>query len=767
MKYRKIPGKEIKKIGTLVNRERPTITIITPFYNGEKTLMQTANSIFSQTYPYFEWIIIDDGSTSKDSKKALDDLSKLDKRVKVLHKENGGPSQARDYGIKHSSSDSKYIYFIDCDDLIESNMLEMMYFALETHPNASFVYPSIVNFGAHKYYWEPYFTLEEELVNNILCINTMIRKSDLLEVGCFGIKEKAMYEDWNLWLKLLAKGKIPIRINPQSFWYRTSNTGELSRSKNNHDKAMALINKTAKTVKKDVEVIQYPRMSTDEVTNNIENLILPKYEVENSVLFIIKNTLATKENIAVYELIKRLRKMNYHVSLVSTNPSFCDMKQDLEEVANEFFDLSNFLDYKDYPLFVNYLINSRNTQNVFVIDESFGYALMPTIKENNNKVKIHTFIESANNIREDFANYIDFAYTSLEDLLEKMKSVFTKVNFVSKGEVKNKNSKKQDRAKLKEKYEIAKEKIVISFIDNFSYETRPQVFLKIVEKLASNDKLYFIMSGEGQMEKDVKEKIEANNLEKKVLLLEEQDDYKELIELSDLIVKCASKEGNTFIDYQALSLKTPVISVDVGNEKDYLYEKAAEIVTYMDSKNEEEYSIYADKFIEKINKVLDNLTTYQEKASEFATTNEAYYDNYLEKIIASINEEVKPKDKVFKANIIYSYYTIQLKENFRNTYMTYYKDMHGIKPREEIDYSKFAIMKRRLRGYGIKNNIENEMHFIFLKLGFFAKTIKGLVMFIKNLVISVIYLLPIIFMFIVCLMKIVKRKVALLIKKVN
>ena len=51
--------------------------------------MQTANSIFSQTYPYFEWIIIDDGSTSKDSKRALDDLSKLDKRVKVLHKENG------------------------------------------------------------------------------------------------------------------------------------------------------------------------------------------------------------------------------------------------------------------------------------------------------------------------------------------------------------------------------------------------------------------------------------------------------------------------------------------------------------------------------------------------------------------------------------------------------------------------------------------------------------------------------------------------------
>ncbi len=765
MKYRKIPGKKIEKIGSLINDEKPTITIITPFYNGEKTLMPTANSIFSQTYPYFEWIIIDDGSTSKDSKQILDNLSKMDKRVKVLHKENGGPSQARDYGIKHSSVDSKYIYFIDCDDLIESNMLEMMYFTLETHPNASFVYPSIINFGAHKYYWEPYFTLEEELVNNILCINTMIKKSDLLEVGCFGIKEKAMYEDWNLWLKLLAKGKIPIRINPQSFWYRTSDTGELSRSKNNHNKAMALINKTAKTVKKDVEIIQYPRMSKDEVTNSIENFVLPKYEVENSVLFIIKNTLAIKENIMAYELIKRLRKMNYHVSLISTEPSFCDMKQDLQEVAKEFFDLSNFLDYKDYPLFVNYLINSRNIQNVFVIDDSFGYALMPTIKENNNKVKIHALIENTNNIKEDFSNYVDFAYTSKESLLEKLKEVFERVNYISKKEIKN--IKKDDKAILKEKYNINKEKIVISFIDNFSYETRPQVFLKIVEKLVSNDNLYFIMSGEGQMEKDIRKEIETNNLDKKVLLLEEQDDFEELIKLSDIIVKCASKEGISFIDYQALCLKTPVVSVDVGEEKDYLAENASEIVTYMDTKNEEQYSLYADRFIEKINKVLKKLETYQEKASMFAASNETYYDNYIEKIIFSINEEVKPKNKVFKANIIYSYYTIQLKENFRNTYMTYYKDMHGIKPREEIDYSKFAIMKRRLRGYGIKNNIENEMHFIFLKLGFFAKTIKALIMFIKNLIFSIIYLLPIILMLLICLLKIIKRKIVLLVKKLN
>ena len=64
MKFLNKPGKELVKIGTLVNKQEPTITIITPFYNGGATLEETANTVLGQTYPYFEWIIIDDGSKS-------------------------------------------------------------------------------------------------------------------------------------------------------------------------------------------------------------------------------------------------------------------------------------------------------------------------------------------------------------------------------------------------------------------------------------------------------------------------------------------------------------------------------------------------------------------------------------------------------------------------------------------------------------------------------------------------------------------------------
>ena len=128
MDYNKRPGAKIEKIGTLINdKEKPTISIITPFYNGGKTLKETAIAVFNQTYPFFEWIIVDDGSKDKESLKELSKIEKMDERIKVFHKENGGPSIARDFGIKKASKDTKYIFFFVCDDLPDKTMLDCLY----------------------------------------------------------------------------------------------------------------------------------------------------------------------------------------------------------------------------------------------------------------------------------------------------------------------------------------------------------------------------------------------------------------------------------------------------------------------------------------------------------------------------------------------------------------------------------------------------------------------------------------------------------------
>lgn len=100
------------------------ISIIVPVYNVEKYLNKCIDSIINQTYKNIEIILVDDGSTDN-SGKICDEYLLRDSRIKVIHKNNGGLSSARNEGINISSGE--YIGFVDSDDWVEPNMYEEMY----------------------------------------------------------------------------------------------------------------------------------------------------------------------------------------------------------------------------------------------------------------------------------------------------------------------------------------------------------------------------------------------------------------------------------------------------------------------------------------------------------------------------------------------------------------------------------------------------------------------------------------------------------------
>ena len=111
------------------------ISAIVPAYNVEKYLERCVNSILIQTYENFEIILVDDGSKDQ-SVEICDKFAQEDNRIKVIHKENGGLSSARNAGMK--IAEGKYIVFIDSDDDIEPNMFELMLQAAEEN-KADFV----------------------------------------------------------------------------------------------------------------------------------------------------------------------------------------------------------------------------------------------------------------------------------------------------------------------------------------------------------------------------------------------------------------------------------------------------------------------------------------------------------------------------------------------------------------------------------------------------------------------------------------------------
>ena len=104
------------------------ISVIVPVYKVEKYLSRCIDSILGQTYRKFELILVDDGSPDQCGQ-ICDQYLLQDKRVKVIHKKNGGLSSARNCGIENALG--KYIVFIDSDDYVSISYLENLYKAIK------------------------------------------------------------------------------------------------------------------------------------------------------------------------------------------------------------------------------------------------------------------------------------------------------------------------------------------------------------------------------------------------------------------------------------------------------------------------------------------------------------------------------------------------------------------------------------------------------------------------------------------------------------
>lgn len=102
----------------------PLISIIVPVYKVEKYLSLCINSIINQTYKNLEILLIDDGSPDNCGK-ICEEFAKMDNRISVIHKENGGLSDARNVGLDNCKGD--YIAFVDSDDEINEKYIEKLY----------------------------------------------------------------------------------------------------------------------------------------------------------------------------------------------------------------------------------------------------------------------------------------------------------------------------------------------------------------------------------------------------------------------------------------------------------------------------------------------------------------------------------------------------------------------------------------------------------------------------------------------------------------
>ena len=164
----------------------PSISIIVPVYNVEPYLRRCVNSIINQTYKNLDIILVDDGSTDH-SGEICDEYATKDNRIKVIHRENGGLSAARNTGLNIAKGE--YVYFVDSDDYIERETCEIaLSYAVNQQAN-------IVCFGYREIF------PSGQIINHSMDFSGIIEKPEI--IGKLVLEERGLRDF--VWNKLFSR----------------------------------------------------------------------------------------------------------------------------------------------------------------------------------------------------------------------------------------------------------------------------------------------------------------------------------------------------------------------------------------------------------------------------------------------------------------------------------------------------------------------------------------------------------------------------------
>lgn len=219
------------------------ISVIIPCYNSGQYLGDALTSVAEQQIApgTYEIIIVDDGSTEKET---LDFLSRLSmEKYTVIHQENKGPGGARNTGVRMARG--KYLLFLDSDNKIRKKFMSTAQHILES-TDADIVYGKPAFFGATTLprfkTWE--FEMESMLVTNHIDVCSMMRKDKFEQLGGFDEDRRLIaFEDWELWIRAGAAGAKFHFIDEVMFDYRITNHSLLDERNDeaNYQKVVELI----------------------------------------------------------------------------------------------------------------------------------------------------------------------------------------------------------------------------------------------------------------------------------------------------------------------------------------------------------------------------------------------------------------------------------------------------------------------------------------------------------------------------------------------
>lgn len=198
---------------------QPLVSVIVPCFNQGEYLAEALNSVLAQSYPNWECVIMNDGSTD-DTALVARQYTDKDARFKYIYQKNKGLPGARNAGISHSNGE--YILPLDADDYIDAGYLLKAIDIFTNDDNVKLVYCNAQKFGAENGDWFlPDYNYIDLLKGNLIFCSAVFKKSAFLNAGMYDDLMLGGLEDWELWIRLLDEQAIVKKLPETCFFYRT------------------------------------------------------------------------------------------------------------------------------------------------------------------------------------------------------------------------------------------------------------------------------------------------------------------------------------------------------------------------------------------------------------------------------------------------------------------------------------------------------------------------------------------------------------------
>lgn len=600
------------------SHSQPVVSIVTPFFNTGEIFIETAQSVLQQSLQQWEWIIVNDGTTDPESLRVLDSYRTMDPRIRVVdHPENRGLPAARNTGAHEARTE--YLLYLDSDDLLEPTAAEKWLWFLESFPQYSFVGGYLVGFGSRQYLWRAGFQNQKEnLKRNQINHIIMIRKSVVEAVGGYDESMRQGLEDWDFWVRCAAKGYWGDSIKEFLHWYRTR---ESHADRWEGLKEERLQEKSEEFHRRYPQLWQgkFPNLSRAVDINIVDMKELPpcenRLQKKQQRLLIVAPWLVTggaeKFNL---DMMRQLSTRGWEITIATTLGSENPWQHEFETITPDVFPMKNFLEWKDYPRFLSYLIKSRQVDAVLISASQECYRLIPYLRLRFPQLPILDYIHFVTpdwmaggfpRLSMQFASCLDLSVVTSQQVKNWMVKEGANADRIevctANVDIHLWHPDQAKRAKVRNDLSISENQAFILYIGRLEKQKQPSVFAKTI-RLLERAKLPFqaLVIGDGSLRPWLQDFVQKERLEEKVLFLGDtpQPRVQELMTAGDIVFLPSENEGIALTLFEGMASGVTVVGAKVGGQPELVTPDCGILIPR--STEDEEAAAYAQALTDLI-----------------------------------------------------------------------------------------------------------------------------------------------------------------------